>query len=342
MSNARFCIIPARALGDKRITRNDIMVLNALGMYGDKEGWSFPSIGTIAELINAHRVSVSKSIGNLVACGYLESRARRRDDGGQTSNEYRILFDQPSLFDSHRNEPDHIASENTPIAPPLPPHSEAATPPIASDATPPIAHTLYHINEPNLTPQTKDVRPPKKYPQGFEDFWNLWPKDRRCEKPEAFKAWKEATAKIDAQSLMEFAALYAKSKDALEGFAPYPAKWLKRERWLEIQQESQPQENITLQSLGGDNEQNRQFMALLTMLEKEHGSAACKSWFWPLRVAEVKEKMVVFVAPTRFHRRWVLEKFGDSFKKCALIVFGVPPLLSSAYLDKTTLPPKPA
>jgi len=114
MTSARFCIIPARALGDKRITRNDIMVLNALGMYGDKDGWSFPAIGTIAELINAHRVSVSKSISNLVACGYVESRPRRRDDGGQTSNEYRILFDQPSLFDGQKQE-----AQTPPIAKPL-------------------------------------------------------------------------------------------------------------------------------------------------------------------------------------------------------------------------------
>ena len=62
VSNGRFCIIPARALGDKRLNRTDIMVLNALGLFGNKEGWSFPSTSTIADMIGAHRVSVSKAL----------------------------------------------------------------------------------------------------------------------------------------------------------------------------------------------------------------------------------------------------------------------------------------
>lgn len=154
MTNARFCIIPARALGDKRLNRTDIMVLNALGMFGDKQGWSFPSTSTIAEMIQAHRVSVSKALSSLAECGYIESRTRYRQDGGQTSNEYRIIFDAPSVQGSLDLDmpaaPDY--DEQPPVADSLPPCSETTTPPVAAGATPPVTEPL-HRNDPTLTPQ---------------------------------------------------------------------------------------------------------------------------------------------------------------------------------------------
>lgn len=148
MTNARFCIIPARALGDKRLNRTDIMTLNALGMFGDRDGWSFPSTRTIGELINAHRVSVSEALNKLVECGYIECRHRHREDGGQTSNEYRILFDAPS-------EQGELALDTTdqdlpPVVAGLPPCSESTTPPCSATTTPPVVAGLPR-NVPNLT-----------------------------------------------------------------------------------------------------------------------------------------------------------------------------------------------
>ncbi|GEM_PF-6735648 len=156
MTNARFCIIPARALGDKRLNRTDIMVLNALGMFGDRDGWSFPSTSTIAEMIQAHRTSVSKAISNLVACGYVEARLRYRDDGGQTSNEYRILFDAPAqgTLDFGSSETGEI-TVNPPVVDSPPPCSESTTPPVASGTTPPVAEPL-HRNVPKITTQVND------------------------------------------------------------------------------------------------------------------------------------------------------------------------------------------
>jgi hypothetical protein len=156
MSNARFCIIPARALGDKRLNRTDIMVLNALGMFGDKQGWCFPSIGRIAEMIDAHRTSVSKAISNLIACGYVESRQRYREDGGQTSNEYRILFDAPASQGSFDLESPQLPEQDDtpPVAVSPPPYGETTTPPIAPEATPPVAHTPHLNNDLLLTPHS--------------------------------------------------------------------------------------------------------------------------------------------------------------------------------------------
>lgn len=159
MTNARFCIIPARALGDKRLNRTDIMVLNALGMFGDKQGWSFPSTRTIGEMINSHRTSVSDALAKLAECGYIESRQRYRQDGGQTSNEYRILFDAPSEQGQFELTVP-INQELPPVADSLPPCSESTTPPCSGTATPPVAQPLHHINDPKLMAVAVDARKP--------------------------------------------------------------------------------------------------------------------------------------------------------------------------------------
>lgn len=155
MTNARFCIIPARALGDKRLNRTDIMVLNALGMFGDKHGWSFPSTRTIGEMINSHRTSVSDALAKLVECGYIESRQRYRQDGGQTSNEYRILFDAPSEQGQFELTIP-LNQDLPPVADSLPPCSESTTPPCSGTATPPVAQPL-HRNDPSLTTAPVDA-----------------------------------------------------------------------------------------------------------------------------------------------------------------------------------------
>jgi hypothetical protein len=84
--------------------------------------------------------------------------------------------------------------------------------------------------------EEKDIIPTKggSYPPDFETFWKLWPAKRRCEKPNALKAWKDAKRKSDAQSIINGATVYIEnSEEARKGFAPYPAKWLKGERWNE-------------------------------------------------------------------------------------------------------------
>jgi hypothetical protein len=332
MSNARFCIIPARALGDTRISRNDVMVLLALGKFGDKDGWSWPSMKTIAEMIQAHHVSVSKSIKTLIDCGYVQSRPRYRDDGSQTSNEYRILFDQPA----EQSELDFAKSENTPpehTTPPadsLPPHSVAAMPPIASETMPPIAHTLCLMKDPTLTPQMneKNISPnvpfegDKTKHDGFEEFWNLWPKARRCEKPHAKREFQAAIRKTSPETLLAAVKVYIQSAEALEGFAPYPAKWLKRERWLECEVQAEGQKtDIDLATLGGDAPGNQFLLQLLKYLRAQFGDAMFRSWFAGLRYFSTHQGVLTLVAPSAFIAEWIKAHHGVELKKAACMFF---------------------
>ncbi|MDQ5908319.1 MAG: hypothetical protein QG599_410, partial [Pseudomonadota bacterium] len=72
--SARFSIIPARAVCDTRLSRGALLVLNALGIYGDLNGWCWPSQGTIAKCIKLHRTSVTKYITELEQLGYIEKK----------------------------------------------------------------------------------------------------------------------------------------------------------------------------------------------------------------------------------------------------------------------------
>lgn len=90
---SRFSIIPARAVYDSRLSPSALKVLCALGVNADRGGWCYPSLKKIGALIGCSRQTVSGHIGTLVSLGYIESRVQKRDDGGQSSNLYRILMD---------------------------------------------------------------------------------------------------------------------------------------------------------------------------------------------------------------------------------------------------------
>lgn len=74
---------------------------------------------------------------------------------------------------------------------------------------------------------------PATYPPDFERFWNAYPSGRRKEKPNALKAWRQAIKLATLEEIMAGVQSYATSREVLEGFSCYPAKWLKNQRWIE-------------------------------------------------------------------------------------------------------------
>lgn len=106
------------------------------------------------------------------------------------------------------------------------PSAPLDVPPLVSP-TPPSEHP------PFIPPPPEADASPRKtaYTEAFEAFWKLYPS--RKEKPEAFKAWKVALKVAPPEQIMAGLSAYLKTREVLEGFAPYPARWLKRERWSE-------------------------------------------------------------------------------------------------------------
>src|SRR5690606_5853030 len=90
---SRYSVIPSAAMRDTRLSPRDISVLAVVGVFADENGWAYPSIGTLGEILGITRQAVQKSTRLLIALRYMESRKRRRRDGGQTSNMMRVLLD---------------------------------------------------------------------------------------------------------------------------------------------------------------------------------------------------------------------------------------------------------
>lgn len=79
---------------------------------------------------------------------------------------------------------------------------------------------------------TAPRRAPSKTPTGFEEFWSNYP--RKVSKADARKAWPAATRKLAPDRLAKAAAYWARlwtDTETPKEFIPYPATWLRGERW---------------------------------------------------------------------------------------------------------------
>tara|TARA_R110000824_G_scaffold11593_9_gene50830 strand:+ start:794 stop:1804 length:1011 start_codon:yes stop_codon:yes gene_type:complete len=76
---------------------------------------------------------------------------------------------------------------------------------------------------------TKNKR--KSFARDFGLFWDVYP--RRVAKQNAFSAFKKAARSTDAEIIIAAAEAFGKSPKAKGDFCPYPATWLRGERWLD-------------------------------------------------------------------------------------------------------------
>jgi DNA-binding transcriptional MocR family regulator len=104
-NSGRFAITPARAVEDQRLGDAAYRVLACLGTYADKDGWCWPSTAALAQRLGISRQAVQRSLGQLAALGYIEVERKRRADGGDDRNRYRLLFDR-ALFEVRNRDVD--------------------------------------------------------------------------------------------------------------------------------------------------------------------------------------------------------------------------------------------
>lgn len=93
MANQRFSILQARAVEDKRISHSQFRTLAALGVYGDKDGWCFPKLQTLANMLGKSKQAVGKDVLALQELGYIEIHHQTRQNGTLSSSKYRLIFD---------------------------------------------------------------------------------------------------------------------------------------------------------------------------------------------------------------------------------------------------------
>ena len=73
-----------------KLTSTEINVYQYLCSRANKQGECFPSQTTIAKAVNMHRSTVNQAIRRLQDKNLLIIEQRRRDNGGTSSNLYRI------------------------------------------------------------------------------------------------------------------------------------------------------------------------------------------------------------------------------------------------------------
>lgn len=88
-------VLPARFVGDKRLSPNDIQVLAALGLYTNQAGVCFPTHQTIERFTHIGRLGIIAAIKRLEKLGYVRKLKPEYYPGQKSkwlTNRYQVLW----------------------------------------------------------------------------------------------------------------------------------------------------------------------------------------------------------------------------------------------------------
>jgi hypothetical protein len=198
--------------------RARLVLLSIADHQGELGAW--PSIETLAKMVNSSPRSVQRDIQDLIELGELVVEFRSAPTyGPYKANRYFVNL--PGVTDGV-SEVTKTASEVTDL------DSEVTE--SASEVTAGGVLTLNRTLNKTLTKQADEA---------FETFWLLYPK--RIAKADALKAWKQATKKKTADELIALTKAYSESKLPDMTYIPYPASWLNKGLYESVDvQENKP------------------------------------------------------------------------------------------------------
>jgi hypothetical protein len=184
--------------------RARLVLLSIADHQGEIGAW--PSIETLAKMVNSSPRSVQRDIQELINLGELQVDFRSAPTSGPyKANRYWVKV---SGVTTEVTEVTNTASEVT--------DSESGVTDSASEVT---AGGVLTLNR-TIT------KPLKETAEKFDEFWNLYPK--KIAKADALKAWKVATKKKTADELLKLTKAYAEGKLPEDKYIPYPASWLNK------------------------------------------------------------------------------------------------------------------
>jgi Helix-turn-helix domain len=216
----RFAIIPARAIDDPRLGKAALLVLCTLATYSDRDGWSWPSLTTLANRLSVSRRHVTACIRELEELGYVETRPRFDKAGKQQTSVYRILHDvdlPADLFEVG----------------------------VKSEFTPRDERGVQGGDEPGVHPErtilTTHMNNTDSGPS-FEVFWRVYPKRTPHSNPKqpAKKKFDSAVKRgVPAGTIVRGAqnyALYVEREGVNPKYVAQAQTWLNQERWEDHQE----------------------------------------------------------------------------------------------------------
>jgi hypothetical protein len=202
--------------------RARLVLLSIADHQGELGAW--PSIETLAKMVNSSPRSVQRDIQDLIELGELVVEFRSAPTyGPYKANRYFVNL--PGVTDGV-SEVTKTASEVTDL------DSEVTE--SASEVTAGGVLTLNRTLNKTLT---------KEAEESFETFWNLYP--RKVGKADSLKAWKQVLKKKTADEMIGLTKAYSESKLPDMTYIPYPASWLNKELYESVE----VQENKPLQKL---------------------------------------------------------------------------------------------
>jgi hypothetical protein len=184
--------------------RARLVLLSIADHQGEIGAW--PSIETLAKMVNSSPRSVQRDIQELINLGELQVDFRSAPTSGPyKANRYWVKV---SGVTTEVTEVTNTASEVT--------DSESGVTDSASEVT---AGGVLTLNR-TIT------KPLKETAEKFDEFWNLYPK--KIAKADALKAWNKATKTKTADELLKLTKAYAEGKLPEDKYIPYPASWLNK------------------------------------------------------------------------------------------------------------------
>lgn len=196
--------------------------------YNHDTGACFPSHKRLAELCEMSRQSVINHIQILKELNILEASNRIRENGSNTSCEYKLLIENEDV--------QNIDTPSTNIL-----HEDVQ-----------LFNTNNLVNT-NLISEQDNYSDPKDKDY-FSMFWDYYPK--KVGKTYAKKCFLKAIKNTDAFTIVDKVIQYAKSVEGKsKQFIPNPATWLNQGRWEdELIEEQQTTSTAYLESLLTDFE----------------------------------------------------------------------------------------
>jgi predicted transcriptional regulator len=186
-----FAQVPNSAIRDPQISPNAFRLLAYLMSH--KEGYEL-TYGQIERQTTLGRYAINEAIRVLTDKGWLRTERTKKENGQFGPTSFHIL--DPEAVDSVAD--DSSAGHST---------MEQPT----------------DIKNTNYLEKTKDK---EKHLEGFDEFWNLYPK--KIAKADALKAWSKATKTKTADELLKLTKAYAEGKLPEDKYIPYPASWLNK------------------------------------------------------------------------------------------------------------------
>ncbi len=220
-NGGRFSIVPALGVEDRRLSAPAFRGLAALGTYSDKDGWCWPSMSTLARMLNCTRQAVQQHIRQLAKLGYIEVQPQLRENRGNTANRYRLLFDR-ALF--------VVGSELRGVQGEL---AGGVQGELAGPASPELATILKNAPREEVIDDL--------FAKHFEEFWRKYPSRSPHSNPKKPAKQKFKTAvkrgvavEVIIRGAENYAAYVARETDDARYIAQ-AVTWLNQERWTEYQ-----------------------------------------------------------------------------------------------------------